>query len=79
MNSSQSAKAHSLADRAIANPSLLKVLDDDQMIKFAIGVHKYAPEKAHKLMDLKYPIVKPANMVLFWEAVGILAPQEDFS
>jgi len=75
----QHIKAHALADRAIANPTLLNQLDDDTMIKFAIGVSKYDVDKAMQLMDLKYPDVKPSNMIRFWEAVGILIPAEDFS
>lgn len=65
-------KANKLADKCISNPSLLKELDDDTMIKFAIKVSEANKEKAVKMMDLKYPEVKPYNMVLFWEAVGII-------
>lgn len=75
----QDIKANNLADRAIQNPLLLNELDDDTMIKFAIGVSKYAKDKAIKLMDLKYPNVKPYNMCLFWEAVSLLQPSEDLS
>lgn len=71
-------KANRLADKAINNPILLNQLDDDTMIKFAIGVSKYSKEKAIKLMDLKYPEIKPSNMVLFWEAIGILIPSESY-
>ncbi len=72
-------KANVLADKAINNPSLLDQLDDDSMIKFAIGVSKYNKDKAFKLMDLKYPDVKPCNMILFWQAVGILQKPDDFA
>ena len=47
-------KAHELADQAIAKPALLNQLNDDTMIKFAIGVARYSKDKAHKLIDLKY-------------------------
>lgn len=68
------AKGNSLADRAIENPSLLKQLNDDTMIKFAICVSKHDKDKAMKLMDLKYPDAKPLGTHLFWEAVGLLMP-----
>lgn len=68
-----------LADKAIKNPSLLKKLNDKTMILFAIATAKYDEEKAKKLIELRYPDTKPANMVLFWEAVGILKPQPNYS
>jgi len=72
-------KAYTLANRAINHPALLDQLDDDTMIKFAISVSRYDVDKAFQLMDLKYPTVKPARMIEFWRAVGILAPEEDYS
>lgn len=72
-------KANTLADKAISNPSLLNQLDDDNMIKFAIGVSKYNKDKAVKLIDLRYPNVVPHNIVLFWQAVGILQKPDDFA
>lgn len=74
----QEDQAHYLADKAIANPSLLNELDDDKMIKFAIAISKYSKEKANNLMDLKYPDVKPSNMVLFWQAIGIISKDLDY-
>jgi hypothetical protein len=71
-------KAYTLANKAINNPTLLNKLDDDTMIKFAIGVSRYDIHKAFQLMDLKYPTVKPARMIEFWRAVGILTPEENY-
>jgi len=72
-------KAYTLANRAINHPALLDQLDDDTMIKFAIGVSRYDVDKAFQLMKLKYPTVVPALMIKFWTAVGILTPEEDYS
>jgi hypothetical protein len=72
-------KAHELADQAIAKPALLNQLNDDTMIKFAIGVARYSKDKAHKLIDLKYPNAKPTNIIQFWEAIGIIIKLEDYA
>lgn len=52
-------KAHELADKAIQDPQLLSVLDDARAVLFAVAVFKYDQDKAHKIMDLKYPTNKP--------------------
>jgi len=69
-------KANDLADRAIANPSLMDAFSDETMIKFTLSVYHYTPEKAQELMVLKYGHAK--GLVHFWEAVGILIPTEEY-
>jgi hypothetical protein len=71
-------KANELADKAINNPDLLVLMDDETMLKFAIGVALHNREKAIKLMNLKYPESKPATILTFWQAIGIIEQPELF-
>ena len=71
-------KANELADKAINFPDLLVLIDDETMLKFAIGVALHNREKAIKLMNLKYPESKPATILTFWQAIGIIEQPELF-
>jgi hypothetical protein len=64
-----------LANKALNNPSLLNTLPDDTFFSFVIGIAKFDIELAKKVESLK-PFTNPHNKVLFWEAVGILLPQD---
>jgi hypothetical protein len=74
----QGLKANELADKAINNPDLLVLMDDETMLKFAIGVALHNREKAIMLMNLKYPKSKPATIVTFWQAIGIIEEPQLF-
>ena len=67
-----------LANKALANPELLKTLPEDVLFKFIIGIALFDINLAMRLEELK-PFTNPSNKVLFWEAVGILMPQESFA
>jgi len=70
--------AFRLANKAIKNPSLLNQLTQDTYETFVLGVAIFHKDLAMKLDDIK-PIVKPQNKVKFWEAVGILIKEKDYS
>ena len=74
----QGLKANELADKAINFPDLLVLIDDETMLKFAIGVALHNREKAIMLMNLKYPESKPATIVTFWQAIGIIEEPQLF-
>ena len=67
-----------LANKALVNPELLETLPEDVMFKFVMGVALFDIDLAMKVEELK-PFTNPSNKVLFWEAVGILMPQESFA
>jgi diadenosine tetraphosphatase ApaH/serine/threonine PP2A family protein phosphatase len=71
-------KALELANRAIANPELLNELPQDQHANFVLGVAVYHKDLAIKLDEIRQ-ITNPSTRILFWEAVGILTGQEDYS
>lgn len=71
------AKAIELANRALENPSLINQLTEDMFFKLVIGISKYDRLLAMKVEELK-PFTNNNNKVLFWEAVGILVPYEDY-
>ena len=71
-------KAEKLATKAIANPKLLEQLPTDTYETFVLSVAVFNKKLAMQLDDIK-PITNASNKVLFWEAVGILLPQQDFS
>lgn len=72
------AKAIELANRALENPSLVNQLTEDIFFKLVIGISKYDRSLAMKVEELK-PFTNSNNKVLFWEAVGILVPYEDYA
>lgn len=72
------AKAIELGNKALSNPSLLINMPEDTFFKFVIGVAKYDKSLAMEVESLK-PFTSPNNKVLFWEAVGILIPQESYN
>ena len=72
------AKAIEIANKALANPSLLNQLSEDVFFKLVIGISKYDVSLAMKVEALK-PFTNSDNKVLFWEAVGILIPSEDYA
>ena len=64
-------KGIELANQVIADPTLLKVLNDDTFIKFVIALSIKNKDLAIRVMDLREDV--PAqNKILFWEAVGII-------
>ena len=67
-----------LANKVIANPSLLEQLNDDTFIKFVIALTNHSKELAYKVFDLR-PNIPSQNKVLFWEAVGILKLEGDMA
>ena len=67
-----------LANKALANPELLETLPEDVLFKFIIGIALFDIDLAMRLEELK-PFTNSSNKVLFWEAVGILMPQESFA
>lgn len=67
-----------LANKALTNPELLETLPEDVLFKFIIGIALFDIDLAMKVEELK-PFTNPSNKVLFWEAVGILMPQESFA
>jgi hypothetical protein len=71
-------KAIMLANKALANPELLETLPEDIMFKFVIGIVLFDINLAIKLEELR-PFTNSKNKVLFWEALGILIPQESFA
>ena len=71
-------KAIELANRAISNPELLNSLPNDTYFKFVMGIAKFDIYLAQKVENLR-PFTHPETKILFWEAVGILLPQESFS
>ena len=66
-----------LAKKSIANPTLLKTLPEDVMFDFVMAIVLYDINLTIKLEELR-PFTNPNNKVLFWEAAGILMPQESF-
>ena len=62
-----------LANRVIADPSLLTQLDDDTFIKFVISLTKISKDLGKEVFDLREN-VSSENKILFWEAIGILMP-----
>jgi hypothetical protein len=66
-----------LAKKSIANPTLLKTLPEDVMFDFVMAIVLYDINLTIKLEELR-PLTNPNNKVLFWEAAGILMPQESF-
>ena len=68
-------KAYYLAMQAINNPSLLNQLSDDTYVSFVIGVAKYHKDLAMKLDKIR-SIGKPKNKIKFWQAIGILTPEQ---
>lgn len=70
-------KAIELANRALQTPSLLNDLSEDVFFKFVMGISIYDISLAMKVEQLK-PFTNSNNKVLFWEAVGILVPLEDY-
>ena len=71
-------KAIELANRAIGNPSLLNQLPEETYFKFVMGIAVFDIELAKEVEALR-PFTTSQNKILFWEAVGILMPQESFS
>lgn len=70
-------KAIELANRALQTPSLLNDLSEDVFFKFVMGISIYDISLAMQVEQLK-PFTNSNNKVLFWEAVGILVPLEDY-
>jgi hypothetical protein len=70
-------KAIELANRALQTPSLLNDLSEDVFFKFVMGISRYDISLAMQVEQLK-PFTNSNNKVLFWEAVGILVPLEDY-
>jgi hypothetical protein len=66
-----------LAKKSIVNPTLLKTLPEDVMFDFVMAIVLYDINLTIKLEELR-PLTNPNNKVLFWEAAGILMPQESF-
>lgn len=71
-------KAETLANKAIANPELLDQLPNNVYEDFILRVALFNIDLAMKLDDIR-PITNSNNKVLFWEAVGIISPQENYS
>ena len=71
-------KGIELANRAIKNPSLLKQLNNSVFFDFVMGVARYDKSLAQKLEAIR-PLTHASNKVLFWEAVGIIMPTEDYT
>jgi len=69
-------KAQDLGKRAIANPKLIEALDEDTFLKFVIALSIHDRQLASRVFDLRYDL-SAQTKVLFWEAVGIIAPIED--
>lgn len=64
-------KGIELANKVIADPSLLKQLDDTTFIKFIIALTNTSKDLASKVFDLREN-VSAQNKILFWEAMGII-------
>tara|TARA_R110002020_G_scaffold122805_2_gene278681 strand:- start:2771 stop:2998 length:228 start_codon:yes stop_codon:yes gene_type:complete len=71
-------KATYLVNKALANPSLVKNMPEDTFFKFVLGIAKYDKTKAMQLEKLK-PFTTSQNKAIFWEAVGILMPSDNFN
>ena len=67
-----------LANKALVNPELLETLPEDIMFKFVIGIALFDIDLAMKLEALR-PFTDSKTKILFWEAVGILMPQESLA
>ena len=78
MKESNKEKGIRLANQAIKNPELLELLDHDKYVDFVLGVAKYDTSLAKEIESLR-PFVSSSAKLLFWEAVGILMPTEDYS
>lgn len=72
------AKAIELANRVLKTPSLLDQLSEDVFFKLVIGISIYDRSLAIRVEELK-PFTNSNNKVLFWEAVGLLIPLEDYN
>lgn len=64
-------KGIELANKVIADPSLLKQLDDTTFINFIMALTKTSKDLASKVFDLREN-VSAQNKILFWEAMGII-------
>ena len=71
-------KAIVLANRAIESPSILNELSEETHFKFVMGIAVFDIELAKEVEALR-PFTTSQNKILFWEAVGILMPQESLS
>ena len=71
-------KAISLATRAINSPKLLEQLDNEIYETFILSLIPFSINLAQQL-DILRPVTNPETKILFWEAVGILTSQKDYS